>query len=515
VASLRLVLGDQLSRGLASLQGAAADDTVVMAEVRDEATYVRHHKKKLAFVFSAMRHFAQELEEAGARVRYFRIEDDADGPHTLRSAVRAALTGGAYDEVVVTEPGEWHLAEDMKAWEDDFGIPVRILEDDRFLCSRKEFAAWAKGRSGLLMEHFYRLMRKRTGLLMSGGEPEGGRWNFDAENRDPAPDGYAPPERIAFRPDSITRGALDVVAERYGDHFGALEPFDMPVTRAEALRALDRFVEAALPAFGDYQDAMLEGEAFLNHSLLSASLNAGLLDPLEICEKAQAAYHEGAAPLNAVEGFIRQIIGWREFIRGVYWLKMPAYARTNHLKADGALPDFYWDPDKTDMACVSEAVRQTRDQAYSHHIQRLMITGNFALLAGVAPDAVNEWYLLVYADAYEWAQLPNTHGMALFADGGVVATKPYAASGNYINKMSDFCAGCAYSVTQKQGENACPFNYLYWDFLIRNKAKLKGLRRLAMPYRTLEKFSGERRAEIRADADRFLKAAGVRSSGAD
>lgn len=512
MSALRLILGDQLSYDISSLRGADPEtDLIVMAEVREEATYVRHHKKKIAFIFSAMRHFAAELEERGFRVRYFRIEDDADGPHTLRAAVRRASGEAAFDEVVVTEAGEWRLAEEMGKWQADLGLPVRILEDDRFLCRHDEFAEWAEGHEGLLMETFYRMMRKKTGLLMEEGEPAGGRWNYDKENRKPAPKDFAAPKRISFRPDETTRAVLSVVENRYDDHFGSLERFEMAVTREAALRALNRFVDEALTGFGDYQDAMVMGEAFLNHSLLSAYINAGLLGPLEVCERAEAAWRDGAAPLNAVEGFIRQILGWREYIRGVYWLKMPDYAQTNHLGASGKLPWFYWDPDQTDMACMAEAVRHTRDWAYSHHIQRLMITGNFALLAGIDPAEVNEWYLVVYADAYEWVELPNTHGMALYADGGVVATKPYAAGGNYINKMSDYCAHCAYNVKDKLGESACPFNYLYWDFLARNEGKLRGLRRLNMPYKTLDRFDDERREAITGNADRFLKQIGVRT----
>lgn len=512
MSALRLILGDQLSLEVSSLREAdPAADLIVMAEVREEATYVRHHKKKIAFLFSAMRHFAAELEKRGFQVRYFRIEDDADGPHTLRAAVRRALDEGDFDEVIVTEAGEWRLAEEMRKWEADLRLPVRILEDDRFLCSHEEFAEWAEGHDGLLMENFYRMMRKKTGLLMEDGQPVGGRWNFDKENRKPAPDDFVAPKRISFRPDATTEAVLEVVENRYEAHFGSLERFEMAVTRDEALRALNRFMEEALPGFGDYQDAMVMEEAFLNHSLLSAYINAGLLKPLEVCERAEAAWREGNAPLNAVEGFIRQILGWREYIRGVYWTKMPDYAGTNHLQAGGKLPSFYWEPDETGMACMAEAVRHTRDWAYSHHIQRLMITGNFALLAGIDPAEVNEWYLAVYADAYEWVELPNTHGMALYADGGVVATKPYAASGNYINKMSDYCAHCVYNVKEKLGETACPFNYLYWDFLARNEDKLRGLRRLIMPYSMLDRFDDERRDAIAGNAARFLKQIGVRT----
>ncbi|MEM9989263.1 MAG: cryptochrome/photolyase family protein, partial [Pseudomonadota bacterium] len=291
----------------------------------------------------------------------------------------------------------------------------------------------------------------------------------------------------------------------FNDHFGSLENFQYAVTRDDALRALDDFIDVALPAFGDYQDAMATGEDFLHHSLVSAYLNAGLLTPLEICEAAVEAYHDDHAPLNAVEGFVRQIIGWREFIRGLYWLEMPSYKETNALKADRALPDFYW-TGETDMHCLSEVVRATRDYAYAHHIQRLMVTGNFALLAGILPEAVNEWYLIVYADAYEWVQLPNTHGMALWADGGVVGTKPYAASGSYIQRMSNYCSSCDYSPSKKLGEGACPFNYLYWDFILRHEKKFRQNHRMGMVMRNLDRKEEAEKKEIKKQAKDFLDA---------
>lgn len=355
------------------------------------------------------------------------------------------------------------------------------------------------------MEFFYRDMRRLSGLLMDGEEPAGGQWNFDHDNRKSLPKGERPPERRRFTPDAVTREVIDMVAHRFPAHFGDLEPFGWAVTRAEALEALDHFISDCLPNFGDYQDAMSQGNAFLYHSVISPYLNIGLLTPAEICARAEEAWRGGKAPLNAVEGFIRQILGWREYVRGLYWLKMPAYAETNALEACRPLPAFYW-TGETEMNCLAQAIGDTKRHAYAHHIQRLMVTGNFALLAGLAPKEVEAWYLLVYADAFEWVELPNTHGMALFADGGIMASKPYAASGAYIDRMSDYCSGCRYRPDVKLGPKACPFNYLYWDFLIRNEAKLKANPRMAMPYRTLAKMDPARKADITCEAKSFLDA---------
>jgi deoxyribodipyrimidine photolyase-related protein len=354
------------------------------------------------------------------------------------------------------------------------------------------------------MEYFYREMRRGYGVLMAGDQPEGGRWNFDAENRKPPPLRFHPQPPPRFAPDAVTRAVLDLVARRFADHFGDLEPFGWATTRADALAALDAFVRDHLPDFGDHQDAMARGEPFLHHATLSPYLNIGLLTPREVCAAAERAYAKGEAPLNAVEGFVRQILGWREYIRGVYWLKMPEYARSNALRAEQPLPWFYWSGE-TKLACVAEVVGQLRRHAYAHHIQRLMVTGNLALIAGFAPAQVEEWYLAVFADAFDWVELPNTHGMALFADGGVVGSKPYAASGAYINRMSNYCGDCFYDPKLKSGERACPFNPLYWDFLIRNRERLARNPRLAMPYRTLDAMSAARREEIARDARNILQ----------
>ena len=372
-----------------------------------------------------------------------------------------------------------------------------------FFASKRRFARWAKGRKSYRMEHFYREMRRETGVLMEGDKPAGGRWNFDTENRKRLPARQTPPRRRRFKPDAVTSRVLSLVGARFSDHFGELKPFAWPVTRAEALLALKDFIDKGLPRFGDYQDAMKAGEPFLYHSLLSPALNAGLLTPREVCVGAEAAYRAGRAPLNAVEGFVRQILGWREYIRGIYWHLMPGYARTNALDAKRPLPEFYWSG-KTSMRCLAQAVEHTARHAYSHHIQRLMVTGNFALLAGVRPEEIEKWYLAVYADAYEWVELPNTHGMAMFADGGLLASKPYAASGAYIDRMSDYCSSCSYDVRLKTGPRACPFNYLYWAFLLRNQRKLSRNPRMSMPYRTLALWTPERKAEVAREARRFL-----------
>jgi deoxyribodipyrimidine photolyase-related protein len=500
---LRLVLGDQLSPNLSSLNGAEAGDVVLLAEVAEEATYVRHHKKKIAFLFAAMRHFAEELRGAGLSVRYVRLDDPGNQGSLRREVARALEDDPALSTVVVTKPGEWRLLQDMETWRDLMPVPVDLREDTRFIVPLTDFYTWARGRKQLRMEFFYRDVRRKTGLLMDGEEPAGGQWNFDHDNRKRLPKSLVPPPRALPPEDAVTRDVINLVAERFPDHFGDLEPWVFATTRAGAEAARDHFIGEILPGFGDWQDAMAKGEPWMWHSLLSVYINCGLLDPLDVCRRAEIQWREGRAPLNAVEGFIRQIIGWREYVRGIYWLKMPDYAQTNTLNAHRPLPDFYWTGD-TGMRCMAEAIGQTKRHAYAHHIQRLMVTGNFALIAGLDPAEVNDWYLLVYADAYEWVELPNTHGMALHADGGLMASKPYAASGNYINKMSDYCSGCAYDVAAKTGPKACPFNYLYWDFIARNRESLAGNPRMALIYKALDRLDPASLSAMRDQAAAFL-----------
>lgn len=493
-----LILGDQLTQSLSSLRAADREnDLILMAEVAEEATYVRHHKKKIAFVFSAMRHFAEELKGLGWVVDYVRL-DDPDNSGTLAGEVDRAKARHDAQTVLVTEPGEWRLLAAMQEWPDTV-----ILDDDRFLADRQRFAEWAEGRKGLRMEHFYRLMRRKTGLLMEGCQPAGGRWNLDAENRQKAAADMLMSEPLRFEPDAVTRGVLDLVAQRFPDHFGDLEPFWFATRRVDAEKAFAHFVRHALPQFGTYQDAMLKDQRFLYHAVVSLYLNVGLLDPLGMCRTVEAEWQEGRVPLNSAEGFIRQIIGWREYVRGIYWWKMPDYAGVNALEAHRPLPDFYWTAE-TDMACIRACVTQTREEAYAHHIQRLMVTGNFALLSGIDPQALHQWYLAVYADAYEWVELPNTIGMSQFADGGLLASKPYAASGAYIDRMSDYCGSCRYSVKMKEGPDACPFNILFWDFVARHKDRLARNPRMAQMERTWDQFDTGRQGQLRRDAAAFL-----------
>ena len=505
VRNLILVLGDQLSDSLSSLRaGNKTVDTVLMVEVQEEATYVKHHKRKIALILAAMRHFAADLRAAGWQVDYVTL-DDPDNLGSFTQELGRALRRHNVQRVLVTEPGEWRVRQAMETWEETFGLPVTILNDDRFIISRSEFAAWAEGRKQLRLEYFYREMRRKTGLLMNGDEPCGGRWNFDAENRKPASPDAVTPEPRRFAPDAETTAVVKIVEDRFADHFGSLETFWFAVSRAEAEAALDHFIAEALPNFGDYQDAMLEDEGFLYHSVLSLYLNVGLLDPLAVCRRVEREYRAGRAPLNAAEGFIRQILGWREYVRGIYWLNMPEYLERNFLGANRPLPGFYWTGD-ADLACLRAVIHHTKEEAYAHHIQRLMVTGNFAMLAGVSPREVHEWYLAVYADAFEWVELPNTLGMSQFADGGIIASKPYAAGGNYINRMSNYCGSCRYDVKQKTGPDACPLNALYWHFLDRNRKNLGTNPRLRHVYRTWDRMDDVNRRETLRSADQFLAA---------
>ena len=501
--NLIFILGDQLSPGISSLKEAdPARDTVLMVEVAQETTYVRHHKKKLLLILSAMRHFAEELTEKGFTVRYVRL-DDSDNTGSFGGELTRAAKALKPEWIVVTEAAERRVVEVMKGWGKETGIPVEIRGDDRFLASHEEFQRWAEGRRELTMEYFYRDMRRKTGLLMEGDKPVGGRWNFDAENRKPASATLFKKERKGIARDAITREVAALVEARFPDHMGSTQGFFFAVARHDAEAIADTFISDFLPSFGETQDAMLAGDSFLNHALLSFYINIGLLDPLEICRAAERAYLEGAAPIEAVEGFIRQIIGWREYVRGIYWLAGAGYEKKNFFEAKRPLPDFFW-TGKTDMRCLSTVIGETIDHAYAHHIQRLMITGNFALLAGLDPYALHIWYLEVYADAFEWVELPNVVGMSQYADGGFLASKPYAASGAYVSRMSDYCTGCRYDVKQKTGDGACPLNALYWHFLDRHADKLSRNRRLAQPYATWRRMDEGQKAVYRASAEAFL-----------
>ncbi len=497
------ILGDQLSFDLSSLDGAdPATSILLMMEVKEETDYVPHHKAKIAYIFSAMRHHGAALSARGWTVDYVTLDDPANSG-SFTGEVSRAVQRHKPVQIIVTTSGEWRVQAMFESWAERLAVPVDIRPDTGFIAPIGFFDSWAQGRKQFRMEFFYREMRRLTGLLMHGDQPVGGAWNFDSENRKPAAAVGKVPARIAFDPDAITRDVLALVANRFADHPGSLDHFHWAVTADQAEQAATAFLRDCLPNFGDYQDAMLTGQPLMWHALLSPYINSGLIDPLRLCQRAEAEYHAGRAPLNAVEAFIRQIIGWREYVRGIYWWSGPDYAKQNGLSATRALPTFYWTGD-TDINCLKQAIGQTLDLAYAHHIQRLMITGNFAMLAGVDPVEVHEWYLAVYADAYEWVELPNTLGMSQFADGGLLASKPYASSGAYIDRMSDYCGSCRYDVKQRFGPDACPFNALYWDFLARNRDKLGKNQRLAMPYRNWDKMRPEVQTQLRGQAATFL-----------
>ncbi|SLN60205.1 Deoxyribodipyrimidine photo-lyase-related protein [Roseivivax jejudonensis] len=499
MSRLVLVLGDQLSPELSALRAADKDrDVVVMAEVAEEANYVQHHPKKIALIFAAMRKFAVRLRSEGWDVRYAELDDTDNAGSIPGELLRRAEETGAR-EVIATEPGEWRLIEALS------DMPLRCTQhaDDRFIASHEEFERWAKGRKTLRMEYFYREQRKKTGYLMEGDAPAGGQWNFDHDNRKPAPDDIAFGGPMQFTPDAEVEAVLELVEARFGNWFGDVRPFWYATDQAQARRALTHFVKHALPSFGDYQDAMVDDEKFLYHGVISAYINLGLLDPREVCDAVETAWREGAAPLNAVEGFIRQVIGWREYMRGIYFHEGPDYPRRNGLNHQRGLPPLYWGAE-TKMRCLSKVVAQTREEAYAHHIQRLMVTGNFALLCGIDPAEVEDWYMRVYVDAYEWVTAPNTIGMSQFADGGVIASKPYVSSGSYIDRMSDYCGSCHYAVKTKTGEGACPFNLLYWHFMDRHRDRFEKNPRMAQMYATWDRMKPDRRETVIAEAEAFL-----------
>ena len=502
--ALRIILGDQLSNEISSLSGInAEEDIVLICEVFAEATYVKHHKKKIVFLFSAMRHFAEELRvEKNYQVEYLKL-NDPEPMQSFTQAVEKTLAKQKIDEIIVTSPGEYRVLTEIKIWQDLFGIPVDIREDARFLCNQVEFKNWSKDRKNLRMEYFYREMRKKYSILMDGDQPIGGKWNFDLENRKPPNPNFDIPETFSSEPDAVTLDVMQLVEDKFSDHMGVLSDFHFAINAAQAKIALKQFIDERLKYFGDFQDAMIQGKPWMYHSHVGLYLNCGLLSPLECIQAAEQAYHDSHAPLNAVEGFIRQILGWREFVRGIYWNEMPDYASLNFFEAERDLPAFYWDAD-TKMNCMHQSVKETSQNAYAHHIQRLMVLGNFALLTGIDPVQVNAWFLSVYADAFEWVELPNVSGMALFADGGYLASKPYAAGGGYINKMSNYCKSCSYSVTKKSGPDACPFNYLYWDFLERNRNKLGNNHRIGMMYKVYDRMSEEKKEMIKGDSNEFL-----------
>ncbi len=502
--SLIIVLGDQLDLDAAAFDGFdPAQDLAWMAEVAEESTHVWSGQPRIALFLAAMRHFAEALRAAGRPLQYTRLEDPGNRG-SLAAELAAAIGQHRPQRLVMTAPGDWRVLQALRGVADAAGLPLDVREDRHFFATVRDFAAHAKGRRQLRLEYWYRELRRRHAVLMDGDEPAGGQWNFDADNREAfGPQGPPPhPPPAGFAPDAITRDVITLVRSRFAGHPGRLDDFDWPVTRTQALQALDHFITGGLPHFGRWQDALWPREPWLFHSRLSAAMNLKLLHPREVVQAAEAAYRAGAAPLASVEGFVRQTLGWREYVRGIYWTRMPAYGGLNALDAQQDLPAWYW-TGATDMACLHDTLQQTLRFGYAHHIQRLMVTGLYALLLGVQPQQVHAWYLAVYVDAVEWVELPNTLGMSQFADGGVMASKPYIASGKYIERMSggSLCKACRYDPAARIGATACPFTTLYWSFLMRHEAVLARNPRTVMLVRNLARLGNAERAAIGARAE--------------
>jgi deoxyribodipyrimidine photolyase-related protein len=513
--NLVLVLGDQLDAHSSVFdQFDPKRDRVWMAEVAGESSKVWSAKVRTAFFLAAMRHFREWMVGQGWRVQYRQLraveavwldgksQEASRSGESLGEALGETLAVLRPARVVWVEAGEWNVREEVRGAVEGAGVVLEAREDRHFFATAHDFAEHARGRKQLRLEFFYREMRRRHGVLMEGEQPAGGEWNFDSENRSSFGAGGPPPHRAprAFDPDALTREVVELVNTRFANHPGTLDAFDWPVTSQQANEALADFVEHRLEQFGQWQDAMWTGEAWLFHSRLSAAMNVKLLSPRTVVAAAENAWRKGRAPLAAVEGFVRQILGWREYVRGVYWHFMPGYVERNALGAGQPLPAFYWSGD-TEMVCLREAIGQTLRFGYAHHIQRLMVTGLFALLLGVRPREVHAWYLAVYVDAIEWVELPNTLGMSQYADGGVMASKPYAASGKYIQRMSNYCKGCRYDPGESLGPKACPFTTLYWDFLSRHEKLLSGNLRMGMQIKNLKRMDAAKREQIRLRAE--------------
>ncbi len=497
--TLRLVLGDQLNP-LHSWFDKVRDDVVyLLMEVRSETDYVRHHAQKVLGIFAAMRDFAAQLKGSGHRVRYVAIDHPSNrqGITANLDALVAHYGAGAVHYQV---PDEWRLDQQMRAWAATCPVPVQAVDSEHFLTARGEAATLFADRKQWLMEHFYRHQRRQHRVLMTPkGKPEGGQWNFDADNRKPWTGTPAAPAdaRPCHDHSLLWQAIVAAGVQTMGKPQAAA--FRWPLNRTEALRQLDHFMAHALPHFGDHQDAISKDSWHLFHSLLSFALNTKMLHPREVVQRAEQAWRDGRAPLHAAEGFIRQILGWREYVRGVYWARMPGYTELNHLGHHRPLPAWFW-TGETRMACLASAIGQSLEHAYAHHIQRLMVIGNFALLAELDPIELHHWYLGIYIDAFEWVEAPNTLGMSQWADGGRLATKPYVSSAAYLQRMGDHCKGCVYDPKRRIGENACPFNALYWDFFERHRSHFEANPRLGMVYRQLANMGPEARQALSEQA---------------
>ncbi|MEM7252008.1 MAG: cryptochrome/photolyase family protein [Pseudomonadota bacterium] len=501
--SLIFVTGDNLNIASPLIENVDPQhDCVVMCEVDEEATYVPQHRQRLVLFFSAMRHFRDSLHARGLNVVYSEL-DDPRNRGSLGAELNRIASSLKPTRISTTRPGDFRVLQALKKTGERLRVPLEVHEDTHFLSTPDDFAAHADNRRQLVMEGFYRQMRRRHNVLMSGGKPVQDRWNFDHDNRSriKANDltSLSPPK--AFAPDAITREVIRLVKKRYPNSPGSLNEFDYPVSAEQSVAALEDFVENRLPDFGRVQDAMVSDEPYLFHSRLSTVLNLHLLDPRVAIDRAVGAYDAKQAPINSVEGFVRQILGWREFVRGVYWRKMPAYAELNALNAEAPVPAFMWHGD-TDLNCVRHSIGQLVQHGYAHHIQRLMVLGLLMMLLGARPYDVHRWHMSMYVDAIDWVSLPNVLGMSQFADGGIVGTKPYCASGSYISRMSNYCKGCRYTPGKATGDDACPFTTLYWDFLAQHKSRFSNNRRMTFQLKNLDRKPNLEIKQIRAQARR-------------
>ena len=501
---IRLILGDQLNHEHSWFSEKKDDVLYVMMEIRPESEYVTHHIQKITGIFAAMRHFRKWLDAKGHRVRYFKI-NDSDNAHSFSDNINALIQETKADKFSYLEPDEFRLDQLLADYSKDLDIETEMLSSEHFLTDRQDVEDFSKGRKSLIMEYFYRDLRKKYDVLMDNGDPVTGKWNYDQSNRKKLPKDHDVPAPILFEND-LTDIYEDILKAEL-PHIGEIkaDQFIWPVTAEQAADLLEEFLDRMLPNFGKFQDALSDEHWSIYHSRLSFALNTKMLHPLSVIQKVEEHWrrHAEEADIAQVEGFIRQILGWREFMRGIYWMKMPDYASMNFFEAENELPEWYWTGD-TKMRCLNRAIDQSLEYAYAHHIQRLMITGNFALLAGVKPSEVDRWYLGIYIDAFEWVEITNTRGMSQYADGGIVGTKPYISSASYVHKMGDHCKNCHYDHRKKTGEGACPFNSLYWHFLDRHRDKLENNRRMTMMYRVWDKYDDEKKDDLRIQANTYL-----------
>jgi deoxyribodipyrimidine photolyase-related protein len=502
--TLRLILGDQLNEQHIWFKQVEPDVLYVMMEIRSETDYVVHHIQKVVGIFTAMREFYQQMKAKGHQFHYIKI-NDAGNNHTFVGNIKKLVDTHEIKSIEFQTADEYRVEAHLRKGLKEMNIPYKEFSTEHFIVEKQAFEAFFKDKKQFMMEFFYRYVRKQTGLLMENGQPIGGKWNFDSENRKKIPKTHVI-QAIVGKTKEV-HSVFEEISNAGISTIGTVDPsaFIWPTNRVEALEILEEFIEKCLPFFGTFQDAMTVQHPFIYHSRLSFALNIKLINPLEVCIRVEKAYHENQKlyTLNQVEGFIRQIIGWREYMRGIYLLKMPEYEQLNYFGHSRKLPAWFWDG-KTKMNCLKKSISQSLTYAYAHHIQRLMVTGNFALLAGIDPDEVDRWYLGIYIDAFQWVEITNTRGMSQFADGGIVGTKPYVSSGSYISKMGDYCDSCYYKHTEKIGEKACPFNSLYWHFYFRNRSKLEKNPRISLVYRTWDKMSLQAQSDLLEQAEKHL-----------